>query len=163
MPRQHPPTWGLGSRGCCKHSAAVKVGQTRLCVSWPRCRRKRGRGRSVNGPPSCRALPVPAPRCSSRLPEMLASTQGQRTPSTSLAADLSCFDKHPAQPSGLWFFRVPSFMWLGTKLWSPQLCGAGNGAWTCRAPQATVQGDCNPALRKTGPIREPRRRASAAC
>lgn len=92
-------------------------------------------------------------------PEMLASSRSQHTPSTSLATDLSCFDKHPAQPSGLWLFRVPSFMWLGTNALVPgaeagpgvEQAGAGNGGWACGAPQATGRGDWNPAVPETRP------------
>lgn len=57
---------GLGGGGHAEHSATVRTGQTRLCAPWPRCRRKRSRGRGVNGPPSRPAQP--APRCSSPLP-----------------------------------------------------------------------------------------------
>lgn len=55
----------------------------------------------------------------------------------SLATDLSCSDKHPSQPSGLWLFRVPFFMWLGTNTLVPSAeagpvveeAGAGHGGW----------------------------------
>lgn len=144
---------GLGGRGCLEHSATVKAGQTRLCAPWPRCRRKRGQGRSVNGPPSCPAhasssVLIPSPL---KYPLPLRS---QHTPSMSLAADLSCFDKHPSQPSGLWLFCMPSFMWLGTNLWSPEQrlglgVGTGYGGW---AWPSNVRGGWNPGIRETRPI-----------
>lgn len=56
----------------------------------------------------------PAPPDSSLLPRNASSSKPQHASSMSLATDLSSFDKHPTQPLGLWLFRTPSFMWLGT-------------------------------------------------
>lgn len=89
------------------------------------------------------ALPLPAPQCSSPLPRnaLPFPLSPSDTPSVFLATDLSCFDKPSSQALGLWLFRVPSFMWLGTNrlgLSLVEAAGAGHGG---QAWPSNVKGD----------------------
>lgn len=100
------------------------------------------------------ALPRPAPRCSSLSPETAASAQSLHTHSTSLATDLSHFNKHPSQASILWLFLAHSLMWSGTNSPCPQSRGRAWGGRVWGWPG----GWAGQSYRRGGLARQPHRR-----